>query len=155
MDLIDKVESAIVIAFATDDIITQFATAVKSDAPILSDALLTPYLIVVSAEDRGDFPQCPGVGIKLIDVEVKISVNVGSIDQWGSRSDVLSMIAERVDDQMGAASHLPEGADVVGRFVKPGLKIFGITAEKPRRHSNTDLSRERIISREFVCAQVS
>jgi len=156
MELTDLVEQAIRSDFSTDDIISNYA-AVPNDFSQVNQSDDTqpalPFLVVITCTDRGDFTQCPGIGIKMVDVEVSIQFNLGEEAEWAGRVTLLSMLAERIDDRLGAATHSPEGDTINDRFTRRGLKIFGILSEKPKSRSHLDLSRERVITREFICAQ--
>jgi hypothetical protein len=141
--------------FSGDPLLMQYAS-VQHDSSLDTSNITTPFLIVVSAEDRGDFPQVPGIGIKLIDVDVRIQFNLGSETQWSDRVDILSQLAGRVDSRLSASCYEPEGTQIINNLSTPfGLKIYGITAEKPRRRSDVDLSRERIVSREFIATAIA
>lgn len=156
MELTDLVEQAIVGVFANDSLLSQFVAASSSSTvvDVATTALPPPnYLISVMAVDAGDFTQVPGMGIKLVDVEVTVTVNLGTASTAAGQTQTLSMLCERVDGLLGAAQHDPEGSDIISQFVAPGLLIYGITAQKPRQHSHIDLTRQRIITREFICTQ--
>ena len=156
MELTDLVEQAIVADFSQDDIISQYAAVPNDFSQVKSDGTVPefPFSVVINCTDRGDFQSCPGAGIKLVDVEITVEFNLGEETEWAGRVTLLSMLAERIDDRLAAASHDPEGTAINNRFVRRGLKVFGILAEKPKMRSNIDLSRERVITREFVCAQI-
>jgi hypothetical protein len=106
-------------------------------------------LIVVSAEDRGDFPGAPGAGIKTIGVEIELTQNVG-IDP---DTTVLSTIAEKIAARL-PATHLSDFSRA-SVFSTNRLKVFRIDSGETERTIDIDLVRQRIVAREFLCAQIA
>jgi hypothetical protein len=106
-------------------------------------------LIVVSASDRGDFEGASGAGIKTVGVEIELTQNVG-IDPDTS---VLSTIAEKIADRL-PATHLADFSRN-NAFSSTRLKVFRIDSSETERMIDLDLNRQRIIAREFLCAQIA
>jgi hypothetical protein len=105
--------------------------------------------IVVSAEDRGDLDGATGAGIKILGLEIELTQNVG-IDP---DTDVLSNIAEKIADRL-PATHLADYSRHMA-FCTSELKVFGIQSSESERTTEIDLDRQRVITREFVCAQIT
>ncbi len=151
MDLTDLVEKAVTVDFGRDDLISTYGIVSNDSGTQLIDE--RPFIIFVKAMDRGDFQAMPGCGIKQVDVEVNIEFNLGSAEQWQGRVDLLSQLAERVDDRLQAGHYLPQAQEIIENLSRPGLKLFGIQADKEKRRTDLDLAKERVIEREFICAQ--
>ncbi len=154
MELTDLVEQAIRSDFVQDDLISNFSVVQDDFAPPVPTTEQQPAALSIKCVDSGDLPQCPGAGIKVVDVEVKIEMNLGTDAESAGRTRLLSMLAERVDDRLAAAFRDPPGGDIIHRFVRYGLKLYGIMAEKRKLRSDIDLNKERTITREFICSQI-
>jgi hypothetical protein len=106
-------------------------------------------LIVVSAEDRGDFDGVTGAGIKIIGLEIELTQNVGI----NADTSVLSSVHEKIEDRL-PATHLADYSRHQA-FSTQRLKVFRIEASETERTEDLDLTRQRIVTRQFLCAQVS
>jgi hypothetical protein len=106
-------------------------------------------LIVVSAEDRGDFDGVTGAGIKIIGLEIELTQNVGI----NADTSVLSSVHEKIEDRL-PATHLADYSRHQA-FSTQRLKVFRIEASETERTEELDLTRQRIVTRQFLCAQVS
>ena len=109
------------------------------------DSLLT---IIVSTEDRGDFDGASGVGIKIVALEIELTQNVGI----NPDTSVLSAIHERIEDRL-PATHFADYSRHLA-FSTSKLKVYGIMAPEIERTEDIDLARARIVTRQFLCAQV-
>jgi hypothetical protein len=105
-------------------------------------------LIVVSAEDRGDFGGVSGAGVKLIGVEIELTQNVGI----NPDTSIISGIAEKIADRL-PATHLSDFSRHLA-FCNKRLKVFRIESSETEATADIDLVRQRIIAREFLCAQI-
>ncbi len=152
MELSDLVETAVLVALNRDELISTYGAVSNDNTQSTDDR---PFLIAIKAQDRGDFQGFPGCGIKQVDVETTIEINLGSTDERAGRVDLLSQLAERVDDLLQSGQHLPVAQDVIDNLSRPGLKLYGIMADREKRRSDVDMNKERVIAREFVCAQIS
>jgi hypothetical protein len=105
-------------------------------------------LIVVSAQDRGDFSGAPGAGVKTIGIEIELTQNVGI----NPDTTLVSQVAEKIADRL-PATHLLDFSRHLA-FCTKRLKVFRIESSETERTEDIDLVRQRIITREFLCAQV-
>jgi hypothetical protein len=105
-------------------------------------------LIVVSAEDRGDFDGASGAGLKIVGIEVELTQNVGVEPD----TTLVSNIAEKIADRL-PATHIFDNSRHLA-FSTKRLKVYGIMAAETERTEDIDLVRQRIVTREFLCAQV-
>jgi hypothetical protein len=105
-------------------------------------------IIIVSTEDRGDFDGVSGAGIKIVGLEIELTQNVGI----NPDTSVLSAIQEKIEDRL-PATHLSDYSRHLA-FSTQKLKVYGIMAPEIERTQDIDLARQRIVTREFLCAQV-
>jgi hypothetical protein len=105
-------------------------------------------LIVVSTEDRGDFDGASGAGIKIVGLEIELTQNVGI----NPDTSVLSTIQEKIEDRL-PATHFADYSRHLA-FSTQKLKVYGIMAPEIERTQDIDLARQRIVTRQFLCAQV-
>lgn len=105
-------------------------------------------IIVVSAEDRGDFAGAGGAGIKTIGIEIELTQNVGI----NPDTSVISAIAEKIADRL-PATHLLDFSRHLA-FCTKRLKVFRIEASETEKTIDIDLVRQRIVAREFICGQI-
>jgi hypothetical protein len=105
-------------------------------------------IIVVSTDDRGDFDGVSGAGIKIVGLEIELTQNVGI----NPDTSVLSAIHEKIEDRL-PATHLADYSRHLA-FSTSKLKVFGINSSEIERTQDIDLVRQRIVTREFLCAQV-
>lgn len=105
-------------------------------------------IIVVSAEDRGDFSGAPGAGVKTLGIEIELTQNVGI----NPDTTLVSTIAEKIADRL-PATHLSDFSRHLA-FCTKRLKVFRIESSETERVIDIDLVRQRIVTREFLCAQV-
>jgi hypothetical protein len=106
-------------------------------------------LIVVSAENRGDFDGVSGAGLKIVAVEIELTQNVGI----NSDTTVLSDVHEKIEDRL-PATHIFDNSRHLA-FSSSRLKVYGIMAAETERTEDIDQTRQRIVTRQFLCAQVS
>jgi hypothetical protein len=105
-------------------------------------------LIVVSATDRGDFDGAAGIGVKIVGIEIELTQNVG----MNPDTTIISGIAEKIADRL-PATHLADFSRHQA-FCTSKLKVFRIDSSEVERTEDIDLVRQRIVTREFLCAQV-
>jgi hypothetical protein len=105
-------------------------------------------LIVVSAIDRGDFDGVSGAGLKIIGLEIELTQNVGI----NADTSVLSSVQEKIEDRL-PATHISDNSRHQA-FCTQRVKVYGILASEPERREDLDLTRQAIVTREFLCAQV-
>jgi hypothetical protein len=105
-------------------------------------------LIVVSALDRGDFDGVSGAGIKIVAIEIELTQNVGI----NPDTTALDLVHEKIEDRL-PATHLSDYSRA-SAFSTSRLKVFGILSSENERIEELDLTRQRIVTREFLCAQI-
>jgi len=154
MELIDLVEDSIIADLMLDAAIAVWnpephdgpnAKGGEGDPGDGDDQVL---LIIVSAEDRGDFGGVSGAGVKSVGIEVELTQNVGI----NPDTSILSGIAEKIADRM-PATHLLDFSRHLA-FCNKRLKVFRIESSETEAIADIDLVRQRIVAREFLCAQV-
>lgn len=155
VELVDLVEAAVIADLKIDSqIATHFPHEHDSAEMKGGDDLDRPevperdYAITVSAEDRGDFKGAPGSGMKLVGVTVSIQKNVGDGD-----TKFLPRLASRISDRLPATQIADQSRHQA--FCTTRLHIWGIMASESERRTDVDLTRERVIAREFICAQIA
>lgn len=133
---------------------------VRKDLTTATDVHFVPehYVwIVVTAFDHGDFVGTFGAGIRKIDVEVSCAVSMSEGDNEGSNFSVtLDAITNLVAQRLQPSSTL---ANVTNReWSTSELKVFGVLDQNLRDARNDldkDGTRERIVERTFVAAQLA
>jgi hypothetical protein len=115
------------------------------DPGTIDDRIL---IIVVSAEDRGDFDGVSGAGVKIVGLEIELTQNVGI----NPDTSVLSGVQEKIEDRL-PATHLADYSRHLA-FSTGKLKVFRIESSETERTEDLDLTRQRIVTRIFVCAQL-
>ena len=154
MELIDLVEDSIIA-----DLLLDAAIAVWNpephDGPNAKGGEGDPgdgddqaLLIVVSAEDRGDFSGATGAGVKTIGIEIELTQNVGI----NPDTTLVSQVAEKIADRL-PATHLSDFSRHLA-FCTKRLKVFRIESSETEKTEDIDLVRQRIVAREFLCAQI-
>ncbi len=113
--------------------------------------------VVVTAFDHGDFVGTYGAGIRKIDVEVSVSVSLSEGDDRGeSFSVTLDAITNLVAQRLQPSTTL---ANVTNRdWSTNELKVFGVLDNNILDHRNDldkDGTRERVVARTFVAAQLA
>jgi hypothetical protein len=156
MELPDLAEAAVIADLNLDSAIARWAPTPHDGVNAKGAGTGDPgdgddqaLLIVVTAEDRGDWGGAPGAGIKLVGIQIELQQNVG----LNPDTTLLSGIAEKISDRL-PATHLADFSRHLA-FCTSRFKVFRIESVEPERISDVDLSRERIIAREFICAQVA
>jgi len=154
MELADLVETAVIADLNLDPQLARWnpqphdnpnGKGTQGDPGQNDDQLL---LIIVSATDRGDFDGVTGAGIKIVGVEIELVQNVGI----NADTIILSQAAEKIADRL-PATHLIDYSRHQA-FSSNKLKVFRIEASENERAEDIDLVRQRVIAREFLCAQV-
>jgi hypothetical protein len=105
-------------------------------------------IIAVSAEDRGDIVGASGAGIKTIGLEIELTQNIGI----NPDTTVLSGVHEKIEDRL-PATHLADYSRHLA-FSTSRLKVYGIESSEIERTQDLDLTRQRVVTRILVCAQV-
>lgn len=150
MEITDLLENAIIADLTKDPAIAlwnpQPHDAANAEGDFANDDQLV--LIVVSAENRGDFDGISGAGVKIIGIEIELTQNVG-IDPDTS---VLSNVAEKIEDRL-PATHLSDFSRHLA-FSTSRVKVFRIEGSELNRTTDIDLNRQRIVARQFLCAQI-
>jgi hypothetical protein len=118
----------------------------QSDSP--AEFVERDYSITVTAEDRGDYKGAPGAGIKIVGVSIEIQKNVGDGD-----NKFLPRLCSRISDRLPATQM--EDKSRHQAFCNSRLLVYGIMSNEVERRNDVDLTRERVINREFLCAQIS
>jgi hypothetical protein len=158
MELIDLVEDSVVALLSADATLGQYTPRKREDTGLIEgqDVLPPPdYSVTVTAESRGDFKAYPGVGIKLVGVEVELLCNLGPDDERATRATVLGQLAGAVDDLLPAASlDSPDARALLNSLSTGSLAVFLVNADSIEKYFHRDMSRTRIVTRELVCAQV-
>jgi hypothetical protein len=154
MELSDLVEDSIIADLNLDPAIAVWnpephdGPNAKAGLSELSEGDDQLVLVVVSAEDRGDFDGASGAGIRVVGVEIELTQNVGI----NPDTSVVSGVAEKIADRL-PATHLSDFSRHLA-FCTNRLKVFRIESSETERTEDIDLVRQRIIAREFLCAQV-
>jgi hypothetical protein len=154
MEITDQLEEAIIADLIKDPAIALWnpephdgPNAKGGNGEFVNDDQL--LLIVVSAENRGDLAGTTGAGIKLINVEIELTQNVGIEPD----TTVLSNVAEKIGDRL-LATHLVDFSRHLA-FSTNRIKVLGILADETDRTTDIDLNRQRMVSRQFVCLQMA
>jgi len=154
MELIDLVEDSIIADLLLDASIAVWNPE-PHDGPNAKGGEGDPgdgddqaLLIVVSAEDRGDFSGATGAGVKTIGIEIELTQNVGI----NPDTTLVSQVAEKIADRL-PATHLSDFSRHLA-FCNKRLKVFRIESSETEKTEDIDLVRQRIVCREFLCAQI-
>jgi len=153
LEVVDLVEAAIIADLQLDSLLAlyvrghDFAGMKGGDDP--SDPTIDErlYTITVSAEDRGTFNGYAGISI--VAVTIEIQRNLADQDPNG-----LSKLASLIDCRLPATQLADQSRHQA--FSNNRLKVFGIMPiTETETRSDQDLTRERTIARQFLCAQIA
>ncbi len=159
MELIDLVDEKIVADFRTVPLLAQYEPRKRDSAEDKEgedEDNPLPYSVTIASEDRGDFKQAPGMGIKLIGLEITIEYNLGSETDRAARTALLVQLAEAVGNRLPTTLYdTQEARDVLNRLSTSKLRVFLIASDESEKRTDLDLTRTRIITRELICAQIA
>jgi hypothetical protein len=149
MELASLVENAVIADLMLDPAIAVW-NPLRHDEPGAKggDPDDRVLIIVISAEDRGDIDGVSGAGVKIVGLEIELTQNIGI----NPDTSVLSAVQEKIEDRL-PATHLADYSRHLA-FSTARLKVYGIQANETERTQDLDLTRQRIITRIFVCAQL-
>ena len=148
------VENAIIEDLLLDPVLAQYTIVPHDDIGDKDPSVTSQHLvvIVVTAFDWGDFTGTYGAGIRTIHVEAEINVSV-SEPNYG---DALDQIVEKISGRLQPSTTLD---GVTNRdFSTSALKVFGILdaqIKDQRNDLDKDGTRQRIVERTFVAAQIA
>jgi hypothetical protein len=152
MDLASLVENAVIADLMLDPAIAIW-NPLSHDEPGAKGGNLGEnddrvLIIVISAEDRGDFDGVSGAGVKIVGLEIELTQNIGI----NPDTTVLSAVQEKIEDRL-PATHIFDYSRHLA-FSTARLKVYGINSSETERTQDLDLTRQRIVTRIFVCAQL-
>jgi len=149
------VENAIIEDLQLDPFISQF-TIVPHDETAVKDPSeaqnIHMCVIVVTALDWGDFVGTYGAGIRNIKVNVEIDMSISEKDYGIELDRLVELISMRLQPSTTLAGATNRD------FSTSELKVYGILdaqIKDERNDLDKDGTRQRIIERTFVAAQIA
>ena len=149
------VENAVIEDLLLDSYLSQFAIVPHDESgnKDTSDTANSHFVvIVVTAYDWGDFTGTYGAGIRTIHLEVEINVSLSEPNYGDELDRIVGLVSERLQP----STTLP---NVTNRdFSTSALHVFGILdaqIKDQRNDLDKDGTRQRIVERTFVAAQIA